>query len=177
MENVCLDCGLCCDGTLLTHAPLLPDDDMVGLSKWPLRIKVVQDESRMLLPCPACQGGCCTTYQHRPAICAAYRCALRIGYDAGSVTADEARVLIAAVVTLRDQIRPALEELTGLAGLHSLGELFQVAVARLEGLDAQDPQTSQGRQLMLDMAALEVVLSRHFRSGEPIFGSPARRPP
>jgi hypothetical protein len=66
---------------------------------------------RFLQPCPAAVAGRCTIHEHRPAMCRAYSCDLLTALDGGSIGIDEARLVVERAVTLRDRVRPALDDL------------------------------------------------------------------
>lgn len=73
-STLCTSCGLCCDGSLFSIAPLVPEDGSVVA---PLRSHEDADERYLSLPCPALDSEkCCTVYGYRPRICGAFRCAL-----------------------------------------------------------------------------------------------------
>ena len=98
--SICVDCGLCCDGTLHASATVRPDDvetvKAAGLS-------IVDDGSRRFFrqPCPRFSCGGCTIYASRPGVCRTYRCALLIKVESGEMTAAEARELISTAMELR----------------------------------------------------------------------------
>jgi Fe-S-cluster containining protein len=164
VDNICLGCGLCCDGTLYSHVELSDADDIESLRSRGLRLRQLDGKDRFQQPCSAASGGCCAIYEARPGTCRTYRCALRSKYDAGAVTAHDARQLIAEAITLRDRLRPELERLTGVAeptGLNELCNLFDKA-SPLDSLSR-----TRSAELRLDMGALSILLIRHFRTTAP----------
>lgn len=63
-EDLCLDCGLCCDGSLFWAVPVAAVDPA----------PVPRDaEGRLRQPCPRFDGRC-TIYAERPAACRAFDC-------------------------------------------------------------------------------------------------------
>src|SRR6516164_4862180 len=83
-SELCLQCGLCCDGTVFHHGRL--DDgeqDFVESLGLPVEPKPGGGHA-LSLPCPAFLDGCCSRYtEPRPAICGDYRCGLLNEYVAG----------------------------------------------------------------------------------------------
>src|SRR5215471_15482426 len=85
-SELCLQCGLCCDGTIFTHARLYESEREFTES---LGMKVGERPDGgglgAVLPCPNFVDGCCSLYSvRRPAICGDYQCALLTGYVAGT---------------------------------------------------------------------------------------------
>lgn len=87
-STLCTSCGLCCDGSLFSIAPLVPED---GAVTPPLRSQEDDDERYLSLPCRALDSArCCTVYGNRPRICGAFRCALLDRLDGGTISLQEA---------------------------------------------------------------------------------------
>ncbi len=118
-QSICVGCGLCCDGTVLTHLAVRDDSDLgMPLAALGVTIIVEAEPPVFELPCPAVSEGVCTIYHlHRPGACGAFECDLSAAVLAGDVGADEARSVIAATVALRDRVR---------AGEADAGELADV---------------------------------------------------
>ncbi len=92
-STLCTSCGLCCDGSLFSIAPLVPED---GAVTPPLRSHEDDDERFLSLPCRALDSEkCCTVYDHRPRICGAFRCALLDQLDGGIITLQDATQKVA----------------------------------------------------------------------------------
>ena len=128
-SELCLQCGLCCDGTLFAHITLLEREQdfvaslgLVAEAKPDGRLAVGQ-------PCPAFVEGCCSLYAvGRPATCGSYRCALLDGYVAGTRQLDE----VLPVVHLVRSLTRELEVEMGIpAGQYTRGAL-QAYLSELE---------------------------------------------
>ncbi len=159
-SSLCLDCGLCCDGTMHTTVALEPADDRAVLQGEGFRLLVFETEACFEQPCVAFHGSC-TIYDHRPMKCSRYRCALLRQVDSGEVTDGEARALVADAIALRDRVRPAIEALAGTTRKHSLGVLVRKMEDALEALDPAQRLETQS-SLELDVAALLTLLADRF---------------
>jgi hypothetical protein len=106
-QSICVGCGLCCDGTVLSHIAVRDDSDLgMPLAALGVTIIVEADPPVFELPCPAVSDGVCTIYHlHRPGACGWFECDLSSAVLVGEVGADEARSVIAATVALRDRVR------------------------------------------------------------------------
>jgi hypothetical protein len=104
---ICVGCGLCCDGTVLSHLAVADESDL----GWPLRLLGVElvvqaDPPVFALPCPAVHEGVCTVYdRHRPSACAQFSCDLLLAVERGEVAEPEARRIIAETIAVRDRAR------------------------------------------------------------------------
>lgn len=111
MSNLCLDCGLCCDGTLFEATALMPSEDGRLLADRRAVFVSEKGTRRFQQPCPAHECGRCSIYDERPEVCRDFRCTVLTAVDSGVLDEAGARTLIDRAVGLRDVVRP------GLAGL------------------------------------------------------------
>lgn len=159
-ENLCLDCGLCCDGTMYSSVLLEASDCPerlielgIGLTRGP--------KDLFEQPCSAHQSGCCSIYAERPAICREYRCALLIACEAGSVSPDKARSLIQDTIALRNRLRRQVEQFVGAETPLSLPKLFHLMLEKLGSMEP-DLRKRVNPHMLLDVGTLRVLLSKRF---------------
>jgi hypothetical protein len=104
-RSICVGCGLCCDGTVVTHLAVSDESDL-GLPLRGLGVELIYeaDPPVFVLPCPAVSAGECTIYGlHRPHACHFYECALSSSVLNGERSAVEARRIIAEVLDARSR--------------------------------------------------------------------------
>lgn len=106
--SLCLECGLCCDGTFFGATAVGHDAEAV-LER--ASVVLVHDPRtvRIQQPCAAHVDGCCSIYDERPATCRAFECALLADVREGRVTPDDARAVVVQANALRDTARGLLE--------------------------------------------------------------------
>jgi Fe-S-cluster containining protein len=165
MDNICLDCALCCDGTLYTSAPVDVADDREPLESAGVHWMKIEGRTTFGLPCPAVAGGCCSIYERRPVVCREVSCLLRLRYDAGLVSFDDARSRIARLKEMRDRIRPQLESFLGTPGPHAIADLFKLLSAEFDGKASALRERPEHADLLLDVAAIRLLIRRHFDPG------------
>jgi uncharacterized protein len=105
-SSVCVGCGLCCDGTVLSHLAVADDSDLgLPLVALGAEVLVVADPPVFALPCPAVDHGVCTIYElHRPHACSQFECDLSRDVASGARTRAEADAVIARARALRQAV-------------------------------------------------------------------------
>ena len=68
-SELCLSCGLCCDGSLFQLVKLEPGEAQSGL-------RLVPAHDAFAQPCGCLTGTRCDIYDDRPAACRRFRCRL-----------------------------------------------------------------------------------------------------
>jgi Fe-S-cluster containining protein len=107
-DVLCMDCGLCCDGTFYGSVVVAMDErERLGRVGLP----VIQHEAVLSMPqpCGALRGCLCSVYADRPSACAAYECMLRKSVAAGECSLDDARSKVATMRRLLATIREGFE--------------------------------------------------------------------
>lgn len=104
VSELCLDCGLCCDGTLFGTGRLEAADSALA------RETVLAGEApgTFRQPCAALEGKLCRIYEQRPAACRAFDCTLVRELAAGHGSLEEARADLAEVFSRRAALAEVL---------------------------------------------------------------------
>jgi Fe-S-cluster containining protein len=101
--DLCLVCGLCCQGVVHSHTAL--DTSELDLAReLSLRVDMFEDGLGFHLPCPQYQDDHCTAYQRRPLACVNYQCELLRRFLAGEISLEESLFLIARTKEMVDQL-------------------------------------------------------------------------
>jgi len=91
-EELCIECGLCCDGHLFTYASLtddeVPDAQALGL---PVDTQNIPGNRYFALPCLLYDGKC-SIYEdpRKPQKCSSYKCQLLKDLEANKIPIDQA---------------------------------------------------------------------------------------
>jgi uncharacterized protein len=158
-ENLCLQCGLCCNGVIFADGQLQPEDDAARLKSLGLKLK---RGSKFHQPCGAFANGCCKIYQDRPAYCRQFDCALLERVKAGQIDAGAARRKIAQATKQAANVRSLLRQL-GSADEHvALGVRFRRLNECIHRGELDDGTSARYGELTLAMHRLNVILSRDF---------------
>jgi hypothetical protein len=135
-EQLCLACGLCCDGTLFHHVKLEAGDDARKLKELGLPVRTSRAKTpvtRFPQPCAAlCADRTCRVYADRPGQCRSYECGVFKDLQAGRVTPAAALRLVKQARQDADRIRGLLRLLGDADEQRSLNERFRRTQQRLE---------------------------------------------
>lgn len=134
MTQICLSCGLCCDGTLFGATDIDQDDARVALEQSHAIFLTDGSVVRAQQPCPALYQGSCSIYEQRPSVCRSFECALLIQVTNGRTSEQEALDIIAATKALRDNTRRQLESVLAPPDLSAL----QVALGEIKVQEHHD---------------------------------------
>lgn len=103
-SELCVGCGLCCDGSLYGHVKLEAEDRA--------RLAAVGAGGLELLlhPCRFFGDGRCTVYDIRPSNCRSYSCRVLEDLDAGAIDLGTARSRVEQALALRERMNEATPE-------------------------------------------------------------------
>jgi Fe-S-cluster containining protein len=121
-SNICLSCGICCNGTLLGFVQL-ESEERSRLRKL-MEIEEVGEKGFFFQPCSrlGCNG--CTIYTDRPRKCGEFQCKMLKSYDKKELDFDSAISVINLVKQKRITIEKHLTSL--LVKLQSLSFYFKI---------------------------------------------------
>ena len=185
-DELCLQCGLCCDGTLFRAVELRSGDDAarlkaLGLAIRPVRRRHVEnakpssppsapDGTQFSQPCRALGAGChCRIYSDRPTYCQQFECLLFQQVRETKQTAAEALRLIRSARRRAATVRRLLEKLGDHDTQEPLALRFRRMRKRIEttaagselAMDRNEVQ-DLFRQLSLAVHRLNLLLGERF---------------
>ena len=107
-SNICLSCGLCCDGTLLGFVQL--EQKEVPALREIMEIEEENNENIFLHPCDKyCNG--CTIYADRPENCRKFKCGLLNNVEQEHITIESATITIELAKEKRSAIEGQISSL------------------------------------------------------------------
>lgn len=113
-SNLCLACGLCCDGTLFRDVELAGAAEAAVLEQAGVPVRRTTRKLRVVQPCPALGVGCrCGVYAERPGRCRQFDCALLLAVRAGRTTPGDALRIVGETRRLAERVRRLLAALGG----------------------------------------------------------------
>lgn len=100
-SELCVQCGICCDGTLFSRVPLTPTE-AAALNANGVEVKQRNNGPWSLpLGCQGLAGTRCTVYDIRPGSCRAFKCSLLQRVEAGELDVAQAMDVVTRAKELR----------------------------------------------------------------------------
>lgn len=163
IDQLCPNCGLCCDSSLFADAELRQDDDAKQLAR--LGLTITKKGKRKLAfaqPCACFDGKYCKIYPDRPAQCRLFECGLVKRVASGDLRADTALKTIAEAKILANRVRALLRSFgqhpEKKALIHSYTEAMSEPIDLSRGDDAMEDHS----QLMQTFRDLMELLEKEF---------------
>ena len=169
-QNICLECGLCCNGVIFADGQLQPGDDVEHLGKLGLRLKVPRANiaskhpqiRKFAQPCGAFDGCQCRIYRERPAYCRQFECALLKRVAAGEIEAQQGLRVIRKAKKQAARVARLLRDLGDDDEQAPLQMRFRRVSRRI---DSSGPAADLFGELTLAVHALNCTLSQQFYPG------------
>ena len=159
-ENLCISCGLCCDGTLIGFVQL--DREELSPVKQLMDIEQTGENGMFFLPCNelGCNG--CNIYSQRPKACRNFECGVLKSVEKKELTFDKATEVIEVV----KQKKVAIEKHVANLQIELQSKSFHFKTLELKKLlrkDKSELSLSENHQeLKLELEELEELLSKNF---------------
>ncbi len=107
-QNICIQCGLCCDGTLFHHARIQANEPLETEYSFET---IVRRKPAFRLPCNYLKDKVCSIYDRRPySICANFQCKLLRAVRSGNTTPAGALKIINEVIDMKTNIESQILE-------------------------------------------------------------------
>jgi hypothetical protein len=161
---LCLNCGLCCNGTLFGDVKLQPPDDPGRLAALGLAVPVARGRPHLPQPCAALEGCRCRVYVARPSRCQQFDCALLLAVGQGRTTAAAAQRVIANTLRRVARVDGLLRQLGAAPSGRPLAQRVRRLSQRLVGHELDADSAPQFSELTLAFHALNLQLQKKFLS-------------
>ncbi|MBI5385867.1 MAG: YkgJ family cysteine cluster protein [Verrucomicrobia bacterium] len=159
IDQLCLACGICCNGVLFADVELQPGDDADKLHGLGLSVRA----AKFPQPCAALGAGCrCRFYADRPARCRQFECALFKKAAAGEVTVPAALRTIRQTLQLAAQVEDLLRRLGDSEEQRALSLRFQRMRKRIHAMELDEETAAFFGELTLAVHELNLALRREF---------------
>jgi Fe-S-cluster containining protein len=156
-SELCLSCGLCCDGAMFDEVFIEPEELE---SVRAVSMEVITKSSRpcFQLPCILYRDGKCTIYETRFFRCRVYKCKLLDNYQKGQVSFGLASSQIQKGVQIYEKLRKELRVKEKQFFWQSISKLWET---NLEGSDGNELRHMHA-MLLLEILAFIRLLGKHF---------------
>jgi uncharacterized protein len=163
VEQLCPNCGLCCDSTLFGDAELQKGDDAKRLAELGLLIeKKGRSKLAFAQPCACFDGKLCGIYADRPKRCRTFECGLLKKVGVGEMNASAALKKISEAKILAEKVRELLYSLGGNDERLALTKRYAKVMSAPVDLSASENDSELRGELMLAVNELMQTLQRDF---------------
>jgi hypothetical protein len=176
-QSLCLQCGLCCDGTIFSTVQLKPHDELAPLKAAGANIFWENGANVFKLPCAAYQKCTCTVYANRPQDCREYKCQLLKRFERDEITEAAALEIIKKALSLKDELNAlALAASTSIQSKEGLSITNKMLSIKREVETSALAGSAQSKnkallmkkkdyaQLFLKFGVLQVYVDKFFRN-------------
>jgi Fe-S-cluster containining protein len=163
VEQLCPNCGLCCDSTLFADVELRAGDDARELARLGLSLeKKGRDKIAFAQPCACFDGKLCAIYGDRPKRCRTFECGLLKKAGAGELSVRIALAKISAAKILVKKVRGLLLALGQDDERLALTKRYTQAMSAPVDLSASENSSELRGELMMAVNDLMRQLQRDF---------------
>ena len=162
IDQLCPNCGLCCNGVLFADVELRVGDDAGRLAELGLSLTKKGRQLAFAQPCACFDGKLCTIYTNRPKRCRTFECGLLKRVQADELDAAVALKTISKTKRQVEKVRGLLRQLG--QNDERLAMTKRYAAAMSAPIDLSDHETDSERrgELMLAVDDLMRQLQRDF---------------
>lgn len=165
-EQLCLACGLCCDGTLFDGVQLEPRENAKKLEALGLPIVTFRAKNpitRFAQPCAAlCADRTCRLYAHRPHQCRIFECAVYKAMQAGDLEPAAALRTVTRARRQANKVRKLMLALGETETDCSIGERFHRLQCRMEAGSPDEATLAAFADLSLAVHKLKLLAHTKF---------------
>ena len=162
VDQLCPNCGLCCDSTLFADVELRKGDDPERLTQ--LGLEVLQKTKTKLAfsqPCACFDGKFCKIYADRPKRCRLFECGLLKRVESGDMTAGAALKKISEAKAQAEKVRELLRQSGQCDERMALTHRYAEAMSAPVDLSDEKNADRHG-ELMMAMSHLMQLLEQEF---------------
>jgi uncharacterized protein len=169
LSQLCLSCGLCCNGVIFADVKLQPVDDASRLRSQGLpvtRSRSSQSQPRFVQPCAALDGCRCRVYGDRPQHCRQFECVLFKSVAAGRTEPAAALRIVRTAHKRAAKVRTLLRELGDNDEQVSLGLRFRRMARGMQESGLDEHSAAIYGELTLAVHDLNLLISQAFYPGD-----------
>lgn len=163
-QEICITCGLCCDGTLFKRAILKAGEKGNLPKKMETAYEKKGDEEFFHLPCSYFEGKCSIYDQKKAHICSAFRCNLLKEFAQNKVSKSEALSIVDNAMQLRQEIRVLAQQVFNAKAIIPFQQILEQIGEAVENKNSATSCHPAFEMLKIKVIILEALLIRHFKS-------------
>jgi len=162
IDQLCPNCGLCCNGGLFADVELRKGDDTRRLAELGLSLVKKGRHQAFAQPCACFDGKLCRIYGERPNRCRTFECGLLKRVQAGELDADAALKIIAKTKCQVEKVCELLRCMDSDDERLALSQRYRGAMSEPVDLSGGKASTGLPGKLMANYHDLMQTLQRDF---------------
>lgn len=164
-QQLCVTCGLCCNGVIFRDVELRTEDDAARLRSLGLPVRKGRTKTRFAQPCAALECSFCRIYPERPAYCREFECALLKSTIAGNTEPAAALRIIRTTHKRAAKVLRLLRELGNNEEQLPLSKRFRQVTRAMEMGEISGEMAGTYGDLTIAVHELNLLLSSAFYPG------------
>lgn len=167
--NLCLECGLCCNGVIFADVELQP----IEVQRLKFKVQSLatrgkngqQSVAKLPQPCAALEGCRCRIYAERPTYCRQFECLLLKNVQEGRIARLEASRMVRTAKERAEKVRALLRDLGDADEGTALSLRFQRAARKYEKAHLAEGKAEIYADLTLAVHDLNMLVREVFYPG------------
>jgi Fe-S-cluster containining protein len=163
VEQLCPNCGLCCNGVLFADVELRAGDDAARLAELGLSFKKKgQGKLAFAQSCACFDGKLCKIYSNRPERCRTFECGLLKRVESNEMQTEAALKIISKTKRQAEKVRVLLRQLGQNDERLAMTKRYTAAMSAPIDLADHEANSERRGELMLAVDELMRQLQRDF---------------
>ncbi len=165
-QEICVTCGMCCDGTLFSNAILQPGEKGHLPAAMEKSYTKTDAGEFFKLPCSYFHGKCSIYDQKKAHVCSAFRCNLLKDFSEDKISQADAFIIVENAIKQRDEVIHLARTV-----FETTENMYLKSILEKIGKTEEDEDTAitthpSFNLLKIKAIILETLLLRHFKSKE-----------
>lgn len=162
VDQLCPQCGLCCNGVLFGDVELQRGDDAAQLAACGIGLFSKGRKRAFSQPCSCFDGKLCAIYGHRPQRCRTFVCRQLRLVESAQLSTSAAERNIRAAKRCAEAVLRLVRDLGNLDEALPLNQRYAAIMAQPIDLAGDDETVEMRSELMLAVGQLMGLLEREF---------------
>jgi hypothetical protein len=162
-QEICVKCGLCCDGTLFSNATVIPGEKGTMPPYMEENYLKVGEKESFLLPCLYFDTKCTIYDKKRPHVCSSFRCKLLVNFSDAKISQIKADEIIQNAKKIREGIFKEYWVLFPGSDKLSFKQMVTDLAQKSMQEDLDNGLKIQCQKLLAKCNSFDILLIRHFK--------------